>query len=187
MRDADVRVTFEDSTGARAPTTIAFRRDATKRGKVVRASRGGETGHATRLARLDDEDETTRPRVSRAYDRVTIDVRGATFARDILPPLSRLRDSRETTQRQFGTLGACGAAVQVRFGDARDDDDACDAIDGSLTIDPLHPKMETCGDRLGDFILEGAAARVARDERREKSVGVDAGEITRGRRGVRRG
>jgi len=158
MRDADVRVTFEDSTGARAPTTIAFRRDATKRGKVVRASRGGETGHATRLARLDDEDETTRPRVSRAYDRVTIDVRGATFARDILPPLSRLRDSRETTQRQFGTLGACGAAVQVRFGDARDDDDACDAIDGSLTIDPLHPKMETCGDRLGDFILEGAAA-----------------------------
>ena len=66
MRDADVRVTFEDSTGARAPTTIAFRRDATKRGKVVRASRGGETGHATRLARVDDEDETTRPRVSRA-------------------------------------------------------------------------------------------------------------------------
>ena len=72
MRDADVRVTFEDSTGARAPTTIAFRRDATKRGKVVRASRGGETGHATRLARVDDEDETKRTRVSRAYDRVTI-------------------------------------------------------------------------------------------------------------------
>ena len=66
MRDADVRVTFEDSTGARAPTTIAFRRDATKRGKVVRASRGGETGHATRLARVDDEDETKRTQVSRA-------------------------------------------------------------------------------------------------------------------------
>lgn len=161
MRDADVRVTFEDSTGARAPTTIAFRRDATRRGRVVRASGAGGTGHATRLARVDDDDDgraVTPARVSRAYDRATIDVRGATFARDIVPPLSRLVDSRETTQRQFGTLGACGAAVQIRFGRARDDDDACEAIDGALTIDPLHPKMETCGDRLGDFILEGAAA-----------------------------
>ena len=53
--DVDVRVTFEDSTGARPPTTIAFRRDATRRGRVVRASGAGGTGHATRLARVDDD------------------------------------------------------------------------------------------------------------------------------------
>ena len=70
----------------------------------------------------------------------------------------------------------------MRFGDARDDDDACDAIDGSLTIDPLHPKMETCGDRLGDFILEGAAGSIASTSA-GKPAGVDAGEIREGDEG----
>ena len=76
--------------------------------------------------------------------------------------------------------------MQVRFGDARDDDDACDAIDGSTTIDPLHPKMETCGDRLGDFILEGAAALGVARGASGKIVGVDAAKLREATRGTSR-
>ena len=118
MRDADVRVTFEDSTGARAPTTIAFRRDATKRGKVVRVPRRRDgTRDAARARRRRGRDDATAS-IARVRSRDDRRSRRDVRAR-YLPPLSRLRDSRETTQRQFGTLGACGAAVQVRFGDAR--------------------------------------------------------------------
>ena len=113
MRDADVRVTFEDSTGARARRRSRFVATRPSEARWCAAPRRRETGHATRLARVDDEDETTRPRVSRAYDRVTVDVRGATFARDIvhryLDSGIRESDARDNWDARRGGRGGASA------------------------------------------------------------------------------
>ena len=151
----DVRVMFTSSADATVRAkTIAFRFDRTKRSKLVRATTTGTTGHMTRLTRVEDGDG----RVSRACDTCLIEIHGVRFTRSIEPRLTKIVDAREVAQRQLGTLAERGAAVQLRFGNARDDDGrgTCEVLDGALTIDPLHPAMEACASAMCEVVAEGA-------------------------------
>ena len=150
----DVRVTFSCSTDASLTRTVAFRVDASRKPQQVRARDGADAGWRRHLTLVE---RSRGARVSRRCDRASVQIRGVTFERVVAPALAQLRDARETTQRQLGAL-ADGIAAQVRFGQAMDEDDACEVLDGAVTIDPLHPSMEACADALGELLLESTRA-----------------------------
>lgn len=154
----DVRITFSCSTDPSLTRTVAFRVDASRKAVEIRARDGADAGWRRYLTLVE---RSLGARVSRRCDRAAVQIHGVTFERVVAPALATLRDGRETAQRQFGAL-ADGVAAQVRFGRASDEDDACEVLDGAVTIDPLHPSMEACADALGDLFAEGARAMDSR-------------------------
>jgi len=152
----DVVVRFSSSNAAVRTSVIALAPDASKKSRVVRAADAGDVGHLTWLKLTDAYRE--RNRLSSACDEVTIDIGGVTMRKTITPPLPKSAHAQDVVQRQFGSLRAHGAAVQLRFGAYAAADQTFALLDGAVTIDATHPTMEACAPMLGEIAENGARA-----------------------------
>ena len=182
-----MRVTFEDSTPKdrarrRRSRFVAMRPSESRVGGVPRADVRGEVTRRA-LARLDDEDadDATANAIARVESR---DDRRSRRSGSRAISSHRYLDSedRERRRRTSARSAESGAAVRLRFGDARRRRRRV-RCDRWIVDDPiLCVRRRVRRVVSSSSIAQGAAAlRGARDERRAKStVGVDAGESATG-------
>jgi hypothetical protein len=154
-----VRVTLGIAARPNASdVSLDFVVDPTRARRTVRAKDAGDVGHMSWL-KLTEESKSVR-RISSACDTARVSIGDFSFTKRLDVPLASIRDAMEVSQRQFGSLGELGAAVQLRFGAAISNERGewtCEVIDGALTIDPLHPNVCDAAEAIESAVMDEAA------------------------------
>lgn len=159
-----VRVTLGIAARPNASdVSLDFVVDPTRARRTVRAKDAGDVGHMSWL-KLTEESKSVR-RISSACDTARVSIGDFSFTKGLDVPLASIRDAMEVSQRQFGSLGELGAAVQLRFGAAKSNERGewtCEVIDGALTIDPLHPNVCDVAEAIESTVMDEAAGAIGK-------------------------